>query len=163
MKKVLLLTSICLLVLLLGACKSPGEKISEKIAEEMITEAIGEEVDFEEGTVTFESEDGEEVKIGGTEWPTDMIAEHIPKLNAGEVTAAYNSSNSCMLTVENVNKEQFEDYLSGIKGKGFNENTLDISEGEYTHYYGENGEFGIQLTFDGATKEAGINFMRLEF
>ena len=163
MRKFFLFTLICLLALSIAACKSPGEMVGEKIAEEIIEEASGGKVDLDEGTITFEGEDGEVVNIGGAEWPTDMIAEHVPKLNAGEVTAAYNSPNSCLLTVENVKKEQFEDYLNEIKSKGFNENPLDISKGEYTHYYCENGEFGIQLTYDGETEEAGINFMRLEF
>lgn len=188
MKKFLLFTLICLLAFSLIACKSFSEMAEEKIREELNKESGGDdlsyesdedelinesdedelnneddEVDYDDGTVIYEGESGEEVNIGGNKWPTDLVAEHIPKLNAGEVTAAYNSANACLLTVDNVEKDLFEDYLNEIKDKGYTENPLDISEGESIHYYAENGEYGIQLTYDNETKEVGVNFMRLEF
>lgn len=159
MKKLCLFTLICLLVFSLVACSSPG-KITDENPD---SESTGDNYRPDGGTVTYEGESGEEVNIGGNEWPTDMIAEDLPKLNAGEVSAAYNSANACMITVDNVKKEQFEDYLEGIKDLGYTENALDISSGESIHYYAENGEFGIQITYDGETGEAGVNFTRLEF
>ena len=162
MKKLFLFTLICLLIFTLVSCKSIGEIAGEKILDEL-TNGSGGAIDLDDGTITYEGESGEEVNIGGNKWPTDQIAEHLPKLDSGEVTAAYNSVNACMFTVENVKKDQFEDYLNGIKDMGYTENRLDISEGESIHYYAENEEFGIQLTYDSKTEEAGVSITRLDF
>lgn len=134
MKKLFLVTLICFMVFSFAACKSPDEVVED----DTIKESAEEDFSLGDDGFNYEGESGEEVNVGGNKWPTDMIAEHMPKLDAGEVTASYNSPDSCILTVNNVKKDQFEDYLDEVKNSGYTKNPLDISQGETIHYYADN-------------------------
>lgn len=78
MKKVsaiILVAMFCLFAL--AGCASPGEKIAEKLAENIIekaAEAEGEDVDvdIESGEVTMQTDEGEELNIGSSDLPDDF-------------------------------------------------------------------------------------------
>ena len=155
MKKILVLLLSILLVFSLTSCgvkEKVEQKVGEKITEKVIEGVAGDKdtkVDIKDGTITFKSEDGE-VTFGGTEWPDIDI---IPEFKEGNiVTVMHDGKNSAMIVLEEVDKDDFEDYWEEINGE-FSENVYEINTGDIVSFTGENSEkFIVQLTYEIANK-----------
>lgn len=134
---------VALLVIILACSLLAGcgakEKVSEKIVEETIEKAAGEntEVDIEGEKITFKGEEGESVTIGSTEWPD---IDYIPEFKNGQIVSAANDGKgNAMITIQQVDRKSYEDYLENIK-KDFPEETSEMKTPEYLYFEGQNAK-----------------------
>lgn len=64
----------------------------------------------------------------------------------------HDGKNSAMIVLEEVDKDDFEDYWEEINGE-FSENVYEINTGDIVSFTGENSEkFIVQLTYEIANK-----------
>lgn len=151
---------IMLTLVLLSGCNLK-QKIGENITEGIIEKATGGEVEVEiDGDeVTYQTEEGETVintddgfsiqSEDGTsilsgseyEWPTEQAAAYLPKLDVGTVTYILNSDTSCMVSIENVTKEDYQGYKEAIAAAGYTKEKFESSAEDFEMYSGsaENG------------------------
>lgn len=134
MKKNLLLIFILIFTLTFMGC---GAK--EKIAEQVIEGATGVEVDINDEEVTIEGEDGEEITIGGTEWPDSDMAKKIPEFKEGKVSSVVNSAENVMIAIEEVEKQDVLNYAKNFIDT-YTYNTFIIKSQEGVTYSGTNNE-----------------------
>ena len=163
MKRLIIFIMAILLACSLTACKSPSQAVSEKVSEKILEEASGNKVDINGDKVTVKGQDGTEVILGGTEWPRDKLGKEIPKIGKGTVTYVANSDTMCMIMVEKVKQDEFENYLSLIKKDGFTENEVNYSDAAITSYMADNSKgIGTQLTYDSEKEELSITVGKQE-
>ncbi len=167
-----------------GAGCNLKDKIGANITEELLEEAGGEDVEVEidgdkvtysteEGEmkidgdeITFEGEDGTVISAGtDNEWPKGDAAEYLPKLNSGVITYVMNGPESCMLMVDEVEEEDYDNYCKKIKDSGFTENQTESDAEGLKIYSGSNTknvvatisyvpeEKGLQITLDASMKQ----------
>lgn len=165
MKRVALFIIIAMTSVLLAGCNME-DKISEKIAEEMIEKSSGGEVDVdidgedvtyttEEGEVTvtnddstfvIEGEDGSSMQSGdNVEWPTDQAAAYLPKCSAGKVSYLMNSDESCIIMLDEVSQEDYDQYEQAIKDAGYTNNAVESTAEDMVLYSGASAD-GVTVT-----------------
>lgn len=158
MKKILIYLFIFVLVLSFAGCGAKDkleQKIGEGITEKILEESSDGKVDIDDGTITFEGEDGETVVIGGTKWPTSDLAKNVPKFEKGNIISTMESSESLTIALEAVKKEDFLKYLEKIKADYTEEAFESNSEGNIT-YAGGNGQ-GIVVFMNYVEGQASIS------
>lgn len=138
MKKSLLLIFILIFTLTAVGCGAK-EKVEEKIAEQVIQSATGVEVDINDEEVTIEGEDGQEVTIGGTEWPDSDMAKKIPEFKEGKVSSVVNSAENVMIVIEEVEKKDVLKYAENFIDT-YTYNTFIIKSQDGVTYSGSNNE-----------------------
>jgi hypothetical protein len=147
--KIMTLSFMFLLLLSLAGCgtkKSIEEKAGEALVEEIMEDA-GAEVDVDGETVTIKGEDGEEMVFGETEWPTSDLAKNVPEFETGKVIAVVEANDSVMISLEEVAKEDFMDYLDIIK-KDYTVDPMEAnSEGNVTYLGGNSSGISVQLYY----------------
>ncbi len=120
-----------------GAKEKLEEKIGETLAEKIIEDSGAEDVDIDGDTVKIKGEDGEEMVLGETEWPTSDLVMNVPEFKAGKIVAVMETNESVMISLEQVEEKDFKDYLDEIK-KDYTVDPMEVnSEGNVT-YYGSN-------------------------
>jgi len=140
MKKLLLIAIVLLLALTAVACKSPTEKAEEAVTEKIVEKGLGvDNVDIDDGEVTIEGKDGKKINYGGTEWPDNDIARTIPKLKKGNINSVISSDGGVMIGMDQVEKEDFDDYLGKIK-EIFAENAVESNADGFSAYSAGNGD-----------------------
>lgn len=156
MKKIIAILVVALLLLSLCGCNLK-KKIGEKIAENILGDASGGDVDIEDGTLTIEGEDGETTTFGGTEWPKSDLAKSIPEFKDGTVTYVYESTDSVMVNLEEVDAEDAQAYAEGIK-EDFSVDPYEInSQDGFT--YGAKNDDGLNITIYYTTAEGVMTIM----
>lgn len=144
LKKIIFLILMSALILTLIGCRA---KLEEKFAEKIFEEIGGDSFDIDGDTVTIMGENGEEFTFGSTEWPTSDLAKSIPEFKSGKVSTVMEMNDSLLIALEEVPKEDFEDYLDKIK-QTFTEATYEMKSDGYVTYGAENGEgIGSMLTY----------------
>lgn len=147
--KIMTLGFMFILLLSLAGCgskKSIEEKAGEALVEELMEDA-GADVDVDGETITIKGEDGEEIIYGETEWPTSDLAKNIPEFEAGKVIAVVESNDSAMISLEEVAKEDFMDYLDDIK-QDYTVDPMEAnSEGDVTYLGSNSSGIGVQLYY----------------
>jgi major membrane immunogen (membrane-anchored lipoprotein) len=171
-KKLCLITFACVLLLLLSGCNLK-EKIGENITEGIIESASDGDVDVEidgdevtyttdEGQAVINNEDGfvmetEDGTIvlseGDNEWPVDQAAAYIPELKAGTLTYIFNSPESCMLSVEETTKDDYEVYEKEIIDAGYTVDKVE-SSAEDMELYSASSEEGVIVTISFVPSES---------
>lgn len=152
MKRILILILVVLLALSLTSCgvkEKIEQKVGEKITEKVIEGVAGDKdtkVDIKDGTMTVKDKDGGQVTLGGTEWPD---IDGIPEFKEGKIVAEmHDDKSAAMIVIEEVEKGDFEDYWTGIKGE-FTENVFEMTSEDVLSFMGENSEnFVVQLSYD---------------
>jgi hypothetical protein len=130
-----------------GAKEKLEEKAGEALAENIMEDAGAEDVDFDGDTVTIKGEDGEEVVFGETEWPTSDLVMNVPEFKDGKVIAVMETNDSAMISLEQVAKEDFMDYLDEIK-KDYTVDPFEAnSEGDVTYFASNSAGIGVQIYF----------------
>ncbi len=118
MKKgtVYLLLCICLLVsgLLFGGC-GIKEKASKAVGEKIAEQALGGNVDIDGDEVTIKGENGEEVTIGGGQWPDSELSKKIPEFKKGKIVSSLDTDEAITIILEEVKAEDADSYLEDIK------------------------------------------------
>ena len=136
--------SVALLVILLACSLLTGcgvkEKIEQKVGEKVIEEIVGDEdvdIDIDGDKITVKGKDGETLTMGGVEWPD---IDYIPEFKKGEIISAANDGEgNVMIILEKVDRNDFEDYVEGIK-KDFPEETNEMQVEEYLLFEGKNAK-----------------------
>ncbi|NLT94921.1 MAG: hypothetical protein GXW85_05200 [Clostridia bacterium] len=157
MKKALVLVLVTMLFFSLTGCGVKDkieQKVTEKVVEKVVESALSDEntkVDNSEGKITVKGKDGEALVIGETKWPDDI--DIIPQFKEGKVVSVIrDNKNNAVIGLEEVAKDDFEDYLADIKGD-FTENVVEMNLESVYSYSGQNsqGNF-VQLTYDNNSK-----------
>ena len=111
----LILALICFVSVGCGAKEKLEEKAAEKLAEEMLEQGGAEDVDIDGDKVTIKGEDGEEVTVGGGEWPKTDLAKSIPEFSKGKFASTMETSNYLMVSFEEVNEADAVAYIEKNK------------------------------------------------
>ncbi|MDF2537253.1 MAG: hypothetical protein K0S76_274 [Herbinix sp.] len=108
--------------------------------------------DDDNGEFTITGEDGEVMTISeNNEWPTGLAADLIPKFDGGVVTYCMNLNTGCLLTVEEVEPEEYKNYLEEVKKAGFNKEAFETNSDEmlmYVAYLDEKCYIGMYYYLD---------------
>ncbi|HZK24361.1 MAG TPA: DUF6591 domain-containing protein [Oscillospiraceae bacterium] len=154
MKKVLIGCLVIILILSITGCgvkDKVKEKVGEEIAEKIVENAGGGDVEIEGEKVTITGESGEEFSFGGADWPTSALAKNIPEFRKGKVFTVLEMNDSLLIGLEEVAREDFENYLEEIK-KTFTEQVYDMQSEDGVSYGAENSEgIGVMLVYTGET------------
>lgn len=163
-KKIIVVLISTLMVLTLASCgvrEKVNEKISEKVTEGVINKATGgaANVDIDGDKLSIKGEDGEELTIGGADWPDSGAASMIPELKNGTVVSAFNSDTACLIILEKVAQQDFADYVDELKGLGYTKDAFTYSA-ETSHSYTATAEDGstISVTYNGGDETISISF-----
>ena len=113
-----------------GVREKIADKVTENITEGIIEKMAGDDVDvnLDDGTVTIEGEEGEEWSLGGGEWPEGQAADLIPEFTKGTITSVMNSSEGCWISIEEVEEQDYLQYVEDLKNAGFDQNTTEYSD-----------------------------------
>lgn len=162
-KRMLVVCLFSVMALLLSAC-GLKETISDKISEgltEKILEAGSDgkvDVDIDGDDFSFTTEDGESTTYTSDEdgatiesgdgsvmtsgenvkWPTDKAAVYIPEMKDGKLSYSFNSDESCILMLDEVTQEGYDDYKQKIIDAGYTEEATDATAEDLAMYYGTN-------------------------
>ncbi|NLB52174.1 MAG: hypothetical protein GX808_04460 [Syntrophomonadaceae bacterium] len=125
----LLAVSVMMAFASCGVKQSVDDKIAEKVTEGVLNKATGGDakVDIKDGEMTFEGEDGEKFTIGADNWPTGDAAGQLPEFKGGKIVSALNSAEACVIIIEEVKQQDFEEYVEEIKGQGFENEVSEIT------------------------------------
>lgn len=152
MKNIFLILLLAISMLLVSGCSFITEKITNKIAGEVLENAAGEDVDIDidEGKMVIKDEDGSEMVIGGTEWPSGEAAQSIPVFKDGEIDYVTDFATSAMISFKDVTKDEYLAYVEKLKAEGFTENSANLeNEGSYTYIGYKTDTHYASATFDG--------------
>lgn len=157
MKRIITLVLALMLTFLFVGCKSPSEKLGEKLGEQIVGEMFGDGVKIDGDKITFEGEDGSKITAGETDWPKDGLGKEIPKMKDGKITYVISSDAMLAVTLEEVKKGDYEDYLKTAKDAGFVENVATFSDETTSTYIAVNSkQISFQLTYNSDSKELSI-------
>ncbi len=141
MKKTSAVLVAVLLPFLLTGCgikEKIEQKVGEKITETVVEKAVGDgntKVDIDGETVTVKGKDGDSFTLGGMQWPD---IDYIPEFKKGQIISASNDGEgNVMIIVEDVDQQDYNDYLEKIKNE-FTEETNEMQVEEYLLYEGKN-------------------------
>ena len=145
MKKIFVL-SVCALMVgsLLAGC-GIKEKLERKAGEKIAEKLVGDKVDIDGDKVVIKGDDGEELEIGGTEWPKSGPIENIPKYKSGEVESVIQTNKTVQLNIEDSDQDYFEEYIDDIKDEFDNEQYESKASDNIT-YSGRN-DHGVAVLF----------------
>lgn len=149
---------ICLAVLFaltsLAGCgfrKQIKEKAANEIAEKMIEANGGGDVEIDDDKVIVKGDDGEELVVGGTDWPTSDLAASIPECKDGEITAVLDSADSVMVILESVDEDAAAAYLEAVK-EDFTQEPCEASSDGYFSYGAQNADgVGVTVSYSEGT------------
>lgn len=129
MKRIALVLLGVAMLLALAGC-GVREKIEDKITEGIIENIAGEnvDIDLDEGTITVEGEEGEEWSLGGGEWPEGQAADLIPEFTKGKITGVMNSAKACFISIEEVEEQDYREYIEALKSAGFDQDVVEASD-----------------------------------
>ena len=145
MKKVLLFVCTLLILLSLTACKNPAQVAAKKHAQDLLKDAGLDDVNLDDGSLSFKAEDGTEVTFGkdGTswtneedqtgsistsgEWPKSGAGALIPPFTSGTQSAFMESEEMFYATFENVSANDYTGYVQAVKDAGFTDSVVEGS------------------------------------
>ena len=146
MKRLLVILFALMIFLQLFGCSAKDnieEKAQEKLAEKILENAGGGKVDIDGDKVTFKGDDGQEVTVGGSKWPTSDLAKNIPEFTKADSYSVIDSTESVFISMESVKKKDFDEYLEKIK-KDFAKESFEANSDGYLSYGGNNDK-GISV------------------
>lgn len=157
MKKLIVLLLVLTLACLGAAGCGAKEKLEEKAAEKILEQGGAEDVDIDGDKITIKGEDGEEVTIGGGEWPKSDLAKIIPEFKKGKITNTMETSNYLMVNLEEVEEADATAYIEENKSNFTLDNYESKSEGMIT-WSGKNDK---GLTLNLTLSDASFTIMML--
>ena len=133
---------------------------SEAITEEILEDASGGEVDIDGDTITVTDETGATMTFGTTDWPTSELVKTIPEFKDGVITSVTDSQDLVMISMEQVKKEDYQDYLEGIK-EDYDQESFETTMSDFSSYGGYNSEgIIVQLYYESETEYMTISISR---
>ncbi len=162
--KMAVIILLCLVLLLpLGGCglrEKVTEEISEKVTEGILEQVVGGDVyiDLEGEGITISNEDGK-FTIGGTEWPKGKGADHLPRFDEGSISAVLCTDEGCWITIEEVEEDDFKEYVETLKGTGFTEDPQEASAGgQFIYSARAEGKGSVSVIYMPEDKMMQINY-----
>ncbi|MHB1155097.1 MAG: DUF6591 domain-containing protein [Eubacteriales bacterium] len=152
MKKQILLLIILITALSVSGCNFITEKVTNKIAGELLEKAVGEDVDIDldNEKIVIKDEDGNEMIMGGNEWPVGEAAQTIPQFKEGKIDYVTDYVTSAMITITDVKKSEYTDYIEKLKSEGFTENSYSAEVDGTNTYFAYKGETNyVSVNYDG--------------
>lgn len=163
-KKLIAILLMVFLMAALGGCgakEKMNEKIAESVSEGIINKAIDGEakVDLDGDKVTITGKDGQEYSFGEAKWPASGVAQQIPQLNKGVVVSTMNSEQYCMIMLEEVAQQDFNQYLEEIRAQGFTTDSYELtSDAVYSYGAKKDENTMITLMYDAEKKSVTITY-----
>lgn len=159
MKKIIVLVITLTLFMTFTACgvkQKVEEKAQEKAVESVIKNVTGgnADVDIEGDKYSVNYGDGNKVEVGANEWPTGESVENLPKLDKGKIESSVTLGKSCVISIVDLEKKDFEEYFQKVKDAGFTEDAFDICSDEKLVQYqagSKDGKF-ITISYEVETK-----------
>lgn len=153
---VLLAAALLLTLTSCGVKESVNDKIAEKVTEGVMNKATGGDanIDIDGDKITVEGKDGEKVIIGDSEWPAVLTDNRIPEFKSGKILSSINVDNGCMVMMEEVESEDFKQYLADIKAAGYTNDATELNSPEsqiYSAYLNENTMVYLQYAPESKT------------
>lgn len=142
MRKLITILFVFALIVLLTGCNIKemiGQKIGEEAGEKILEGLGGGDVEIDGDKVEFKGEDGENVLIGGGEWPDSELGKAIPEFKDGKITGVLDTSDGVMVTLEEVKAEDYKNYVSKIKDE-FSQDTYETTTEDYAAFGGTNAD-----------------------
>lgn len=152
LRKIGLLTlSVAIVILSLASCgfkRNIEGKLANKITEGILEKVAGEDtnVDLEEGKLSIKGEDGSEFSIGSSEWPKGKAIDLIPEFKHGKIISTVNTDTSSMISLEEVELKDFDDYLADIKGLGYTNDAVESTMEGMISYSAASGKDDSRIT-----------------
>lgn len=159
MKKIIVLVITLTLFVTFTACgatQKVEDKAQEKAVESVIKNVTGgdADVDIEGDKYSVNYGDGNKVEVGANEWPTGESVEKLPKLDKGKIESSVTLGKSCIISIVDLDKSDFEEYFQKVKDAGFTEDAFDICSDEKLVQYqagSKDGKF-ITISYEVETK-----------
>ena len=143
MKRIFAILMVLLLLVSLFGC-NVKKKIGEKITEGILEQSGAGDVDIDGDAMTITGEDGEQVTLGGTEWPESDLAKLIPECKKGTVSYVMQSDGYVYITVDEIDPDDAKAYADSVK-KDFSVDPYEMSyDGGFT--YTANNADGINVS-----------------
>lgn len=143
--------AIIMTIAMLLTCGCSAKSIEEKTIENAIGD--GTQVDIKNDSYAITSTDGTTVEIGGTEWPDDAAANHLPRFTAGTVESMITSDGYFSISFQDVEQTDFEAYLNSIKSDGFTvDSIVSQSDGSYYYQAADGNQRYVALTYESEQK-----------
>ena len=148
---------VLILVVVLAASGCTRQKISEKIVENIVEKVAenesGENVDIDinEDGFSISSDEGN-MRISGGEdlsWPED-IPDSIPEFK-GKIYSSMASDDGFMVSINEVNLDEFGAYTGTLESKGFNNESTFESQGTFMKQYVKD-EIAISVSYSEEAK-----------
>lgn len=137
---------VALLVFSVAGC-GIKQKMEEKAAEQFLESIGGGNVDInDDDSITIKGEDGEEVTLGSTDWPTSELSKALPAFTAGKIESVLDSEEYIMISILEVAKADFQSYMENVK-TDFAENAYSVDSDGVLSYGGSNGQVEITLSY----------------
>ncbi|MGI5881243.1 MAG: DUF6591 domain-containing protein [Syntrophomonadaceae bacterium] len=162
-KKLIVILLTVLMMLSLASCgvkKSVDEKIAEKVTEGIVNKATGGEADLniKDGQLTMKDEDGKTVTFGDTKWPQGQAADLLPKFKKGKIITAINADKACMVMLENVEPQDFKNYVEELKSGGFSNEVAEFSSQTNQSYSAKSNDVTmVFVQYDSEGRTISIN------
>lgn len=162
-KKFIVILLSVVMLLSLGACgakKKLNEKVAEKITEGVIEKATGGEaqLDIDKDRLTIKGKDGEEYSFGENEWPKGKKADLIPEFKKGKIVSVMNSDDTSVIILEEVEENDFKEYIEKLRDLGFTNNVIEVSSGEDMGFYANsNEETVVSVTYNAGNRILNIS------
>lgn len=163
-KKVVAILLMVFMIAAVGGCgakEKMNDKIAESVTEGIINKALDGEgkVNLDGDKVSIKGEDGEELSFGEAEWPDSGAAQQIPSLKKGVVVSTMNSDKFCMIMLEEIEQDDFNQYLEEIKAQGFTNDSFEFnSDTGYSYSASKDENTMISLMYDSEAKSVTINY-----
>lgn len=128
MKKFLIGLLTLALILTAAGCgvKEKLGKMAGEALVENVLKGAGIDVDIGDDKLVIKGDDGEELKIGGSEWPTSALAKNLPEFKSGRIATVMETDDTLYVVIEDVSEKDFKNYLEKIK------ETFDVDKYEAT-------------------------------
>lgn len=159
MKKIIVLVITITLFMTFTACgvkQKVEEKAQEKAVESVIKNVTGgdADVDIEGDKYSVNYGDGNKVEVGANEWPTGESVENLPKLDKGKIESSVTLGKSCVISIVDLDRNDFEEYFQKVKDAGFTEDAFDICSDEKLVQYqaGSKDDKFITISYEVETK-----------
>ncbi len=127
------------------------EKVAEGISEKMIEQGSGADVDIDGDKVTIEGENGEKLTVNDSQWPSSELAKNIPECKAGKIVTTVDTTDSVLISLESVKKEDAQAYFETVK-KAFTEEAYSANyEGGFSYGAKNAAGIGVSLQYSEET------------
>lgn len=131
------------------------KKATEKLQEALLNATLPGDVkaDIDGNNMSITDNKGNRTEIGSGTWPKGELGDTIPKFTGGTLSSSVVTTEACLLTFNDVDKKEADDYLTSVRTHGFDQDiaefTVNTNHGyQATHASG----LSVMVNYDSASK-----------